>query len=198
MNIPLGNFKIEDNLLNVTFILEKKQRKFKECPFCFTGADKNGKPKHTRNNKNAEYCFKCGKDLSQTPIEAPMKEVKKTKAFRLSNSLTKHILIYIDFLKTLNPVPKFWLPSGKSIFGRYVLISDDHLKGRQVFNIVRGTSESAWPHLFRETVASDVIKKDNSLMAIYKVKQRLDHSNVSTSYLYIERYSKEVIDPEIV
>ena len=196
-NTPLDNFKVEGDLLNVTFILEKKQRKFKECPFCCTGADKNGTPKQTRNNKNAMFCFKCGKDIGVAPVTAPMKEVKKTKAFRLGNPLTKHILVYIDFLKTLKPAPKFWLPSGKSIFGHYLIVSDDHLKGRQVFNIIRGTSETVWPHLFRETVASDVIKKDNSLMAIYKVKQRLDHANVSTSYLYIERYSKEVIDPEI-
>jgi site-specific recombinase XerC len=194
-NIPLDYFKVEGDLLNVTFILEKKLRRYKDCPFCFTGADKNGTPKPTRNNKNALFCSKCGKDISQAPITAPTKAIKKTKSFPLSNRLTKYVIDYLDYLRTLKPMPKFWLPSGRSIFGNYHMIPDDHLKGREVFNIVRNCSETLWPHLFRETSAADIIKADDSLMSIYKVKRRLDHANVSTSYLYVERYAKEVIDP---
>jgi site-specific recombinase XerD len=34
--IPLENFKVENDLLNVTFALEKKKRKHKKCPDCGT------------------------------------------------------------------------------------------------------------------------------------------------------------------
>jgi hypothetical protein len=194
-NIPLEYFKIDGDLLDVTFILEKKLRQFKECPYCYTGADKNGTPKPTRNNKNAQFCSKCGNDLSQIIVVAPTKEIKKTKTFKLSNPLTKHVITYLEYLKTLKPIPKYWLPSGKSTFGSYRMIPEEHLRGREVFNIVRNCSETLWPHLFRETSAADIIKADDSLMSIYKVKRRLDHANVSTSYLYVERYAKEIIDP---
>lgn len=194
-NIPLDYFKVEGDLLNVTFILEKKQRKYKDCLFCFTGADKNGKAKPTRNNKNAQFCFKCGKDISMAPVTAPTKEIKKTKAFRLGNPLTNHVLAYLEYLQQMKPTPKFWLPSGRNVFGNYTVLANEHLRGREVFNIVRDCSETLWPHLFRETNASDIIKADDSLMSIYKVQRRLDHVSVNTSYLYVARYAKEVIDP---
>lgn len=34
--IPLENFKVENDLLTVTFLLEKKKRKHKKCPGCNT------------------------------------------------------------------------------------------------------------------------------------------------------------------
>jgi hypothetical protein len=58
------------------------------------------------------------------------------------------------------------------------------LSDREVFNIVRETSETLWPHLFRETVASDIVKQDNSIIAAFKVQKRLDLEEMKTGFNY--------------
>lgn len=116
-----------------------------------------------------------------------------TKRFELSDPLTQNVIEYLDYLKTLTPKPKFWLPSGKDVFGVYVINPDKHLSGRQVFNIVRENSESIWCHLFRETKGADVVKQDDSINAIFTVQQALDLENFETAFKYIKRYSKQVL-----
>jgi hypothetical protein len=50
--IPLENFKVENDLLNVTFALEKKKRKHKKCPSC-----------GTKNPVGFSFCKQCGLGL---------------------------------------------------------------------------------------------------------------------------------------
>lgn len=124
------------------------------------------------------------------------KQAKSVKAFLLSDPLTQNLLKYLDYLTSLNPIPKFWLPSGKNVFGNYFIIPDKHLSDREVFNIVRDTSETMWPHLFRETVASDIVKQDNSIIAAFKVQKRLDLEDMRTGFNYLQRFAKDVIKRE--
>jgi hypothetical protein len=180
--IPLNSFKVENDLLNVTFILEKKKRKHKKCPGC-----------ETKNSKSSIFCKKCGLNISNIPISFTSKQAKALKAFPLSDPLTQNILKFLDYLHSLNPAPKFWLPSGKSVFGYYIILPNKHLSDRVVFNIVRNTSETIWPHLFRETVASDIVKQDNSIIAAFKVQKRLDLEDISTGFNYLQRFAKDVI-----
>ena len=161
--IPLENFKVVNDLLTVTFTLEKKKRKHKKCLGC-----------NTKNSSLSTFCKKCGLQISEVPVTFTSKQAKSIKAFPLSDPLTQNLLKYLDYLVSLNPTPKFWLPSGKSVFGNYFIIPDRHLSDREVFNIVRDTSETLWPHLFRETVASDIVRQDNSIIAAFKVQKRLD------------------------
>jgi ribosomal protein L40E len=97
--IPLENFKVENDLLNVTFALEKKKRKHKKCPGC--GA---------KNPVASSFCKMCGLGISQVPITFTSKQAKSLKAFPLSDPLTQNILRYYEYLSSLNPIPKFWLP----------------------------------------------------------------------------------------
>jgi hypothetical protein len=108
-----------------------------------------------------------------------------------------NVLEYLDYLRSLNPFPKFWLPSGKSAFGYYTINSDRHLSDRAVFNIVRGTSETIWPHLFRETAASDIVKQDNSIISAIKVQKRLDLEDMRTGFNYLQRFAKDIINREV-
>jgi hypothetical protein len=167
--IPLENFKVESDLLNVTFSLEKKKRKHKKCPSC-----------GIKNPATSSFCKECGLSISQVPIMFTSKQAKSIKAFPLSDPLTQNVLRYYEYLGCLNPIPKFWLPSGKRVFGNYFIIPDKHLSDREVFNIVREASDTAWPHLFRETVASDIVKQDNSIIAAFKVQKRLDLEDIRT------------------
>jgi len=183
--IPLENFKIEGDLLTVTFTLEKKKRKHKKCPSC-----------NTKNSAISQFCKKCGADISGVAVSSTSKQAKALKAFQLTDPLTQNVLRYYEYLRTLNPAPKFWLPSGKCIFGNYFIIPDRHLSDREVFNIVRETSETIWPHLFRETVASDIVKQDNSIIAAFKVQKRLDLEDMRTGFNYLQRFAKEIIKRE--
>jgi hypothetical protein len=180
--IPLANFKVENDLLTVTFTLEKKKRKHKKCPAC-----------NTKNSSLSTFCKKCGLQISEVQITFTSKQAKSVKAFPISDTLTQNLLKYLDYLASLNPIPKFWLPSGKSVFGNYLVIPDRHLSDREVFNIVRDSSETLWPHLFRETVASDIVKQDNSIIAAFKVQKRLDLEDMRTGFNYLQRFAKDII-----
>ena len=91
---------------------------------------------------------------------------------------------------------EYWLPRGKAVFGHYTLYANKHLTGRQVFNIVRATNESIWPHLFRETVGSDVIKSDPTIIGAFKVQRRLDLEDFKTGFNYLRRYAADIITRE--
>ena len=179
------NFKVEKGMLTVTFTLEKKKRKHKKCPAC-----------STKNSSTSLFCKKCGLQISEVPITLTSKQAKSVKAFLLSDLLTQNLLKYLNYLTSLNPTPKFWLPSGKSVFGNYFIIPDRHLSDREVFNIVKETSDTLWLHLFRETVASDIVKQDNSIIAAFKVQKRLDLEDMRTGFNYLQRFAKDVIKHE--
>jgi len=119
------------------------------------------------------------------------------KLIPLTDSLTEPIIKYLDHLKGLEPKPKFLFPSVKSFFGTSFIIQfNKHISGRQVFRVVRSTSASVWPHLFRETVGSDVIKQDSSIIGAFKVMRRLDLEDYKTGFNYLRRYAGDVIRRE--
>ena len=70
--IPLENFKAENDLLAVTFTLEKKKRKHKKCPAC-----------STKNSSLSTFCKKCGLQISEVPVTFTSKQAKSIKAFQL-------------------------------------------------------------------------------------------------------------------
>jgi hypothetical protein len=183
--LTLENLIVENDLLNVTFALEKKKRRHKKCPRC-----------GTQNSRMSLFCKKCGLDISRIPLAFSSRQAKAVKAFPLSDPLTQNILRYCEYLCCLNPIPRFWLPSGRSVFGHYAIIPNKHLSDREVFNIVRDASDTIWPHLFRETVASDIIKQDNSIIAAFKVQKRLDLEDIRTGFNYLQRFAKDFIKRE--
>ncbi len=121
---------------------------------------------------------------------------QSTKQIPLTDPLTKPVLEYLEYLKGLEPQPQFFLPRVKSVFGYNVILSDAHISGRQVFRIVRSLSETLWPHLFRETVGSDVIREDSSIIGAFKVMRRLDLEDFRTGFNYLKRFAGDVIRRE--
>jgi len=122
---------------------------------------------------------------------------RATKSVPLTNEITRHILNYVEYLKKLQPTPKYLFPRVKSVFGHNIIIPDKHLTGRQLFNIVRSLSESVWPHLFRETAASNVIRQDSSIIGAFKVMRRLDLKDYRTGFRYLMRYASDIIEREL-
>jgi len=119
-----------------------------------------------------------------------------TKSISLTHPLVRPILQYLEYLNNMKPKPKYFLPQAKSVFGYIVIIPDKHISGRQVFNIVRECSETFWPHLFRETVASDIIREDDSIIAAFKVQRRLDLEDFRTGFRYLKRFATDIIAEE--
>jgi hypothetical protein len=123
--------------------------------------------------------------------------VLSTKKFSLGDTLTQHVIEYLKFLDKEYPNAEFWLPSGKMVFGNYTVYPNCHVHDKTVFNIIRGSSESIWPHLNRETVGADVVAQDDSINAIFKVQQTLDldpKRGFETALHYVQRYSKQIIN----
>ena len=116
-----------------------------------------------------------------------------TKRYLLTDPLVSNILEYLAFLEAMNPKPQFWLPSGKVVYGYYHIYPDRHVDGRTVFNIMRDCSQKIWPHLGRETAASDVVQTDDSINGVFTIQQTLDLSDFRTAFNYIRRFSKQIM-----
>jgi hypothetical protein len=50
--------------------------------------------------------------------------------------------------------------------------------------------------LFRETVASDIIREDDSIIAAFKVQRRLDLEDFRTGFRYLKRFATDIIAEE--
>ena len=111
------------------------------------------------NLRGASYLYSQTSEVSQS-----------FSALRFVDSEPLEIYRLLNYAKSNSQV---WLPSGRSVFENYFIIPDRHLSAHEVFNIVRKTSETIRPHLIRETVTSDIVKQDNSIIAAFKVQKRL-------------------------
>ena len=152
--LEMNDVKIENNLLNLTFTLEKKRKK---------------------------------KVLTS----------QATKAIPISDPYARSILNFHEYLATLNPSPKFFFPRMKSVFGHNIMMLDCHISGRQLFNIVRSLSQEVWCHLFRETVAADVVKSDSTIIGAFRIQRRLDLDDYRTGFNYVRRFASDVIQREL-
>ena len=119
---------------------------------------------------------------------------RATKAVVLSDPLVDPILEWLNNLADLDPIPQFLFPRTRSLFGAgKIILETEHISGRQVFNILRSVSDRTWPHLYRETAACDVILKDSSIFAAFKVMRRLDVKDFRTGLGYVRRFAADVI-----
>ncbi|MEM3577407.1 MAG: tyrosine-type recombinase/integrase [Candidatus Bathyarchaeia archaeon] len=132
-----------------------------------------------------------------------LKKRKKTvltkqsiKSVSLTEPLAKSILEYLSYLNGLQPKPQYFFPSVRSVFGNIVIIPNEHLSDRQLFNIVRSLSPKIWMHLFRETVAADIIKQDSTIIGAFKVQRRLDLESYQTGFNYLRRFALDIIERE--
>lgn len=118
------------------------------------------------------------------------------KSYPLSDPLIKHILIWLIYLKKNYPTCQYFLPHCKDVFGMLVVYPSKPVCGKTVFNIIRGCSESIWPHLNRESVAADIIKRDNTIAGIYAVQEALDldpATGFQTASRYARRYGRQIV-----
>lgn len=118
------------------------------------------------------------------------------KGIRLTDPLAGPILEYFDYLDKMNPPPKYLFPPQRQVFGiSYGPDVEDHIKPRQLFNVIRGLSEQVWPHLFRDSAGADEVKKHkDGILAVYAVLKRLDLEKEETGFRYLRRWATDVIE----
>ena len=120
---------------------------------------------------------------------------QSTKEIPVTDELTKPIIEYLSVLQRMNPKPRYFFPRTKTLWGgSYIIDCASHISGRTVFNLVRALSSDVWPHLFRETVAADVIRDDSSIISAFVVQRRLDLSDVRTGFNYLRRFASDIIE----
>jgi len=183
--IEFDDVKVENNFLHIGFVLEKKRKRFKRCLNC-----------QAKNTVKALFCAKCGESLENAQIQKSSKHDTAVKSIPIEDPLARLIVEYADYLKSREPNVKFLFPSGRNVFGHYVILPNKHLNGRHIFNIVRSCSEIIWPHLFRESCGAEIVKSDPSLIGIFRVMQRLDLEDYRTGFNYLKRYAGDVIQRE--
>jgi len=127
----------------------------------------------------------------------------RTKKFAANSKLGKCILEFLDFRLKKNPTAKYLFPRVHSVFGQHFSIDESKpMHSKVVWRIVKELNPQAWPHLYRETRAAEVVKHDESvrgeasLETVYRVKRALDLERETTAWNYISRFATEKIERE--
>lgn len=125
-------------------------------------------------------------------------QTRREKQIPIKDPYTYPVLNYWSFIKALYPEVKYLFPRTyyNPLSKGFRIDSENHLSGRQLLNIVKKSMPNAWCHLFRETVGADIIRSDPTIMAPFRVMQRLDLEDFRTAFNYMRRFAIDVIERE--
>lgn len=145
------------------------------------------------------FLTKAGKQLAMNFMLLKKHKEKPPHVIRripTEDPFTSPIIQYKNHIDEEYPESEeFWL-SVRSIFGRYRVYPNSGLTGRQIYNVIRDTGDSAnvdvWPHLFRETAGAEEITRDPTQYGVAKVMNRLDVTE-RTAWAYMQRHILTVI-----
>ena len=168
------------------------------CIFRLTGK----RVKEVATLKQADLTVK-GPNLSITfTVVKKRKKQKITtrreKQIPLSDPLVAPILEYREWMRENVGDAIEWLFPRTHYSPNFGTLTFDrtHLSTRQFLRIVQKYNEDVWCHLFRETVGADIVRSDKTIMAVWKVKKRLDLEKTETAWRYMDRYGVDVIKRE--
>jgi len=124
--------------------------------------------------------------------------LQREKLLSLKDPLVQPILEYWSWMKKNNPECRYLFPRTfySPLTKTFTLDRNHHLSGRQILRIVKRANPRAWCHLFRETVGAEIVRKDPSIMAPFKVMRRLDLESYTTAFNYMKRYAADIIEYE--
>ena len=121
------------------------------------------------------------------------------KSVSTEDPLSQPILRYLEHLDSLDTPVTYFLPSAKNVFGNYRISHKKCLPSRCVYDVVRDLGDACgvtvWPHLFRETVGADEVRRDSSVYGIGKVMKRLD-IHERTAWAYVDRHVMNIVKSE--
>lgn len=135
--------------------------------------------------------------LTFTVVKKRKKNVssrRREKAISLQDAFADPIIKYYNNMQENHPKSRYLFPSIKSVFGHTVAFDyNNHLSGRQILRIIKQLDPQSWCHLFRETMGATIVREDPSIIAPFKVMQRLDLESYQTAFNYMRRYAVDVI-----
>jgi len=152
--------------------------------------------------KQADLVIK-GKNLSITFTVAKKRKKQKLttrreKQIPLTDPLVAPILEYREWMQKNvgDTIPWLYPRTHYTPSFKTLTLTNKHLSTRQILRIVQKYNANVWCHLFRETVGADIVREDKSIMAVWKVKKRLDLEKTETAWRYMDRYGVDVIHRE--
>lgn len=187
--LEIADIKAEGNYLFLTFTIAKKHKRgfFQYLEYL----KKMGDPELL--NKSLPELQSEWAEWTLTEQGYNLKKTKKPKATPLSDKYAKMIFDYYQYVKTNYPESRFLFPSGKDVFGRYVINPNKPLTGRHILNIISPLNPDLWLHLFRKTKGSEVARKyGRSLESVFMVKDTLDLERQDTAFRYIEEFVPKI------
>lgn len=125
---------------------------------------------------------------------------RREKQIPLTDPLVAPILEYKEWMhkNVGDEIPWLYPRTHYTTSFGTLTLSNNHLSTRQLLRIVQKYNANVWPHLFRETVGADIVRNDKTIMAVWKVKKRLDLEKTETAWRYMDRYGIDVIERESV
>ena len=127
-----------------------------------------------------------------------MLTLRREKQIPLTDPFTSHILKYQEWMRNNigNQIEWFYPRTHFSPFTNTLTLDKKPLTTRQMLRIVQKYNANIWCHLYRETAGAEIVKADPTVMAVWKVKKRLDLEKTETAWRYMDRYGTDVIRRE--
>ena len=79
---------------------------------------------------------------------------------------------------------------------RFFIKRGRHMTRVRIHQLLKELNPRAWPHLFRDTIAADIVRAGRDLINIYRVMDTLDHKTHHTAFNYMRRYAAQTIGGE--
>lgn len=184
--------KVEKGKLFVTFTLVKKHKKglFQYLKFL-------RKNNPVALNKPLTQLELEWQEWQETSYGYRVKKEKRTKSVDVNDKYARHIIEYAEFLEQEYPNVKYLFPSGKDVFGDYIIFEDSHLTGQHLLRLVKPLNPNAWLHLFRETKGAEIAQDlGMTITAVTEVKNTLDLERETTAWNYVRRYGVQEMKAE--
>jgi integrase len=187
--LEMEDIKIEGDYLYLVFTIAKKHKRGFHQYLKFLR--KQGDPQLL--NKPLPELEAEWREWTKTELGYRVKKDKKPKGTPLSDKYAKIVLEYYEFVREKYPESKFLFPSGKDVFGSYMIYPDKALSGRQMLAIVSELNPDLWLHLLRKKKGSEVARKyGRTLESVFMVKETLDLEREETAYKYIEEFVPKI------
>ena len=187
--LEIDDIKVEGEFLYLVFTIAKRHKRGLHQYFKFLR--KQGDPELL--NKPLPELEAEWREWTLTEPGYRITKTKKPKGTPLSDKYAQIVLEYYEYVKENYPESKFLFPSGKDVFGSYMIYPDKPLSGRQMLHIVNELNPDLWLHLLRKKKGSEVARKyGRTLESVFMVKETLDLVREETAYRYIEEFVPKI------
>ena len=121
LRLKFGDLTLTDTQVMVNMLIEKKQKKYKICPYC---------EKEVKNSRKSNFCKICGNNIENLDLTVlGAKPEPKTKRKGIDFHFCKYLVTWFEVMHDyLNADLDSWLfPRYHNFSGKFLLHSKNHL-----------------------------------------------------------------------